>query len=210
LDAGAEKLQIIDSSMVTASTREIAAKTGLTEVAEGLGADLIFLEEHPYTKVKIANGKILKETRIGKPLLDIGKLVLAPCLKTHKYARFTASMKLFVGWMNRQDRIKMHMGHLEEKVVELASFFHPALIVMDARKVFVTGGPASGRVEEPEIILASGDMVSIDVEGIRILQSFKADNNLNMNVWDLPQIRHARELGIGARSDEDIDVIEES
>lgn len=209
LDAGAEKLQIIDSSMVTASTRDIAAGTGMTEVAQRLGADLLFLEEHPHTRVKIPNGKFLKETRIGKPLLDIGKLVLAPCLKTHKYARFTASMKLFVGWMNRRDRFKMHTGHLEEKVVELASFFHPVLIVMDARKVFVTGGPASGGVETPGIILASGDMVSIDVQGVRILQSYKADNKLDMDVWDLPQICRAKEMGIGAASDDDINVIEE-
>ncbi|RDE14532.1 MAG: hypothetical protein C4K47_04135 [Candidatus Thorarchaeota archaeon] len=209
LDAGADKIQIAESSMVTASTREASSRVGLTEVAERLGADIVFLEEQPYTKVRIADGKFLKETHIGKPLLDIGTLVLAPCLKTHKYARFTASMKLLVGWMNRQDRVKMHMSHLEEKVVELASFFHPVLIVMDARKVFVTGGPASGRVEEPGIILASGDMVSIDVQGVRILQTFNADNKLNMDVWDLPQVRRAKELKIGASSDDDIDVIEE-
>jgi len=209
LEAGAKKLQIIESSMVRASTRDISNEVGLTQVAESLGADSIFLEEQPQVKVDIPHAKFLKQTHIGKPLLDIGKLVLVPCLKTHKYARFTGSMKLFVGWMSRQDRIKMHVSHLEEKVVELASFFHPVLIVMDGRKCFVTGGPASGQVETPNLILASGDMVSIDVQAIRILQSYKADNRLDMDAWELPQIRHAQELGMGADSDDEIEVIEE-
>jgi uncharacterized protein (DUF362 family) len=210
LEVGAKKLQIIESSMVRASTRDISNEVGLTQVAESLGADIVFLEEQPQIKVDIPNGKFLKQVHIGKPLLDIGKLVLVPCLKTHKYARFTGSMKLFVGWMSRQDRIKMHMSHLEEKVVELASFFHPVLIVMDARKCFVTGGPASGQVETPNLILASGDMVSIDVQAIRILQSYKADNRLDMDAWELPQIRRAQELEMGAASDDDIHVIEEN
>ena len=151
----------------------------------------------------------MKKGRIGEPVLDPGKLVLAPCLKTHRLARFTASMKLLVGWLRKKDRLLMHARRMEQKVVDLASYFYPSLVVMDARDVFVTGGPMSGRIESPNLILASGDMVSIDVVGVKILQSFSAKNRLGMDVWELPQIRHAVELGIGATGEEDILVIEE-
>ena len=207
LEAGAEKIRIIDSSTLRVSTREVAKKIGFNEVAEALDAELIFLDENEWVKVDFPRGKFLKKGSIGKPLLALGKLVLAPCLKTHRLARFTASMKLFVGWIKRSERLRMHAWRLEQKAVDLASYFQPSLIVMDARKCFVTGGPMSGQLECSGFILASGDMVSIDVEGVRILQSYGTKNRLNRNVWDLPQIAHAVEIGIGAKSDAEIELI---
>jgi len=207
LDAGAEKIRIVDSSTLRVSTREVAKRIGLDEVADALGADLIFLDENEWVKVDFPRGKFLKKGSIGKPLLGLGKLVLAPCLKTHRLARFTASMKLFVGWIKHKERLRMHARRLEQKAVDLASYFQPSLIVMDARKCFVTGGPMSGQLECSGFILASGDMVSIDVEGVRILQSYGAKNRLDRNVWELPQIAHAVEIGIGAQSDAEIELV---
>ena len=208
LDAGADKIRIIDSSMLKLKSREVATEIGFNEVAENLDAELVFLDEHPWEKIEIEKGNALKKSTTGRPIFDSDKLVLAPCIKTHFLAKFTGSMKLFVGWMGKSDRVKMHMRKLEQKVVEFASYFRPDLIVMDARKVFVTGGPASGKIESPNFILASKDMVSIDVEGVRILQSYGADNKLDENVWEVPQIKHAVEIGLGAKSDDEIQVIE--
>jgi len=208
LDAGASKLEIIDSSTLRVSTRGVAKKIGLDVVAEELDADLIFLDEHDWVKVKFPKGKYLKSGSIGKPLLNIQKLVLAPCLKTHFLAGYTGSMKLFVGWIKHNQRIRMHARNLQPKIADLASYFKPDLIVMDARTCFVTGGPASGTCSSPGVILASGDMVTIDVEGARIIQCCNAKNKIDMDVWQIPQIKHAVELGIGAKRDSDIEVVE--
>ena len=208
LDAGASKIEIIDSSTLRVSTRGVAKKIGLDIVAEELDADLIFLDEHEWVKVKFPRGKYLKSGSIGKPLLDIQKLVLAPCLKTHFLAGFTGSMKLFVGWIKHSQRIKMHARKLQSKIADLASFFNPDLVVMDARTCFVTGGPSSGTCSNTGVILAGGDMVAVDVEGVRIIQCCNAKNKIGMDVWDIPQIKHAVEIGIGAKSDSDIEVVE--
>jgi len=117
-------------------------------------------------------------------------------------------MKLFVGWIKYTQRIRMHARKLQLKLVDLASYFNPDLIVMDARTCFVTGGPSSGTCSTPGVILASGDMVSVDVEGVKIIQCCNAKNKLDMDVWDIHQIKHAVEIGIGAQSDEDILVVE--
>jgi len=180
---------------------------GLTAVADELDAEMIFLEEHDWVKVDIPRGKYLKRVSIGKSLLDLGKLVVAPNLKTHFLARYTGSLKIFVGWMRHRERVRLHMKNLEAKVVDLASYFSPDLIVMDARTCFITGGPASGQCSTPNLILASGDMVSIDVEGVRTIQCCNAKNKLNMDVWDIPQIRRAVDIGIGAQSDNDIKIV---
>jgi len=209
LDAGAGKLRIIESSTMRLSAREVSEKVGLTAVVEELEAEMIFLEEHDWVKVDISRGKYLKKVSIGKSLLDLGKLVLAPNLKTHFLARYTGSMKLFVGWMKHRERVRLHMRNLEAKVADLASYFNPDLIVMDARTCFITGGPASGQCSTPNLILASGDMVTIDVEGVRTIQCCNAKNKLDMNVWEIPQIKRAVEIGIGAMNDNDIEIVTE-
>ena len=203
LEAGASKIEIIESSTMRVSTRGVAEKVGLDVVADELDADLVFLDEHDWVKVKFPRGKYLKGGSIGKPLLDIEKLVLAPCLKTHLLAGFTGSMKLFVGWIKYTQRIRMHARNLHPKIADLASYFNPDLIVMDARTCFVTGGPSSGTCSTPGVILASGDMVSIDVEGVKIIQCCNANNKL-----DIPQIKRAVEIGFGSKSDSDIEVVE--
>jgi uncharacterized protein (DUF362 family) len=82
----------------------------------------------------------------------------------------------------------------------------PDLIIMDARKVFITHGPAKGDMRMPNLILASGNQIAIDVEGVKILQSYTG-NTLKGNVWDLVQIKHAIELGQGPRNEKEYDVI---
>lgn len=210
LDAGAGKLQIMDASTQRVCTRDVGEAIGLCDVAMDLDANFISLDEHPWINQTFPLGKYLKTGHIGKPALEMGKLVVAPCLKTHFLGKFTASMKLLMGLLKRQDRLKMHMRKLEYKIADLASYFKPTLVVMDARKVFVTKGPSSGQIETPNLILASHDMVAIDVEGVRILQSYNAKNKLDKPVWELGQIARAKEIGFGATSDEDIKVIEDT
>ena len=208
LENGASKIQIIESSMFRLKTREIASQTGLGKIAEDLDADLIFLDENDWVKVSFPRGLVMKSGHIGKPLLDIDKLVLAPCLKTHFLAKYTGAMKLLMGWVRGRDRLKMHARNLEAKIPDLASYFSPDLIVMDARTCFVEGGPASGVCSNPGLILASGDMVAIDVEGVRTIQRCDGNNKLDSDVWSIPQIKHAVDVSLGARSDEEILIID--
>ncbi|MFX1474717.1 MAG: DUF362 domain-containing protein [Promethearchaeota archaeon] len=209
LEAGAAKLKIMDSSTIRTSTRKVAEKIGLTPVAEELGAELFFLDEHPWVGQRFPRAEYMTSGDIGEPVLSCGKLVLAPCLKTHRLARFTGAMKLLIGLLKRSHRVrKMHLRKLQAKIADLASYFHPALVVMDAREVFVTGGPTNGQREAPGVILASDDMVAIDVEGVKILQGYEAKNKLKQPVWKMPQFRHAVKLRLGARSDDDIHLVE--
>ena len=117
-------------------------------------------------------------------------------------------MKGFVGWIKHSQRLRMHARKLQPKIADLASYFKPDLIVMDARTCFVTGGPSSGTCENTGVILAGGDMVSVDVEGARIIQCCNAKNKIGKDAWEIPQIKHAVEIGIGAMSDSDIEVVE--
>jgi uncharacterized protein (DUF362 family) len=77
---------------------------------------------------------------------------------------------------------------------------------MDGRKCFITGGPFSGEVGEPKLILASGDRVAMDVESIKVIGSFEG-SKLKDDPWSYTQIRQATALGLGVRSEEEYVVV---
>jgi len=207
-EAGASQVVIAESSgMPWLPTRRVMEKMGMLKAAEECNAEVRILDNREWVDLGI-HGKYWRTVSIAKDILqENAKFVWLPCMKTHRYARFSLSLKLAVGLLNFRQRGDLHSAYLEEKIAELNLAVHPDLIIMDGRKCFVTGGPDVGKVEEPNIILASGDRIAIDAEALKILKGYRAENRLDMNVWDFPQIRHAVELGLGAKNDNEIMIV---
>lgn len=207
-EAGAKKIIIGESSgILWKPTKHVLEKMGVTWAVKESKSELVNFDESEWIEKKI-NGKYLKSIKVPKIIDQVDKIIYFPCMKTHKHGRFTMSLKLSIGFIATMERMPMHMINLEKKIAEINLAFKPVLIVMDARKCFVTNGPTSGQLEEPGLILASNDRVAIDVEGVKILQSYNAKNKLNKNVWELPTIKRAVELEIGSRNEQDYIVIE--
>jgi uncharacterized protein (DUF362 family) len=206
--AGAKAILVGESSTYSLNTRKVLEETGALELCNRLGAKVYIFDERNWVKKEILNGKYLKSVSIPEILDKVDKIVLLPCLKTHRYARFTAAIKLAVGLMRPRERAMLHMTHLEEKIAEINTVFKPDLIIMDARKCFVTRGPEAGEVREPNLILASTDRIAIDIEGLKILKSYPAENKLDLPLWEFPQIKRAVELGLGVKTENDYEVIE--
>jgi uncharacterized protein (DUF362 family) len=204
---GAGSVLLGESSMMSASTRKIFEETGMLRRAHEAGADVTFFDEGRWIKIR-TGGKFLKTVSLPESALEPRKLVYVCCMKTHKWAKFTLSLKLSVGFMKPSERIRLHMTHIEEKIADLNLVVHPSLIIMDGRKCFINGGPACGELEEPNLILASGDRIAIDVEAIKTIQSF-AGNNLEDEPWSYTQIKKAVELGLGAQNEQAYMVINE-
>jgi uncharacterized protein (DUF362 family) len=203
---GADKVIVGESSMMTLNTMSTLKARGLMEVAKETNAEVYSFDDHEWIEVDVPNGKYLKKASIPKIINEVDRLIFLPCLKTHFLAKFTMSIKLTMGAIKKAQRPWIHMGKRENKIAELASLFHPDLIIMDGRKCFITGGPFNGDVREPGLILASGDRIAIDVEGIKIIKSFEG-NNLKREPWDYAQIRRAIELCLGVKREEDYEVV---
>lgn len=207
-NVGAKIVMIGDSSTMSLNTRKVMEKLGIFELEKMENPARIYVfEERKWVKKEIPAGKYLKSVSVTEFLDRADKLVLLPCLKTHCYAQFTGSLKLAVGFMKPIQRVKLHLRNLQEKIAELNKLIKPALIIMDARKCFITKGPAEGEVREPNFILASEDRIAIDVEGIKIIQSFKGNSLKNLDPWQLPQIKLAAEFGLGVKNAEDYQLI---
>jgi uncharacterized protein (DUF362 family) len=98
------------------------------------------------------------------------------------------------------------MRNLAEKIADLNLRVHPNLMIMDGRQCFISGGPAKGELRNPGLVLASGDRVALDVEAIKTIRSFDGAS-LKYDPWSYTQIRRAVELGLGAKNEQDYEVV---
>ena len=202
LELGAKITVGESSGGIWRPTRNVFNKLHLPELTKSLGVELIAFEEEPrdWVRIKI-DGDYLHSVVMPRSAYEADKLVYLPCLKTHRLARYSGALKLAFGFVHPGERRAFHFQYREEKLAEISLCWQPDLIVMDGRKAFVTGGPQRGQIEEPNIMLASGDPVAVDVEAIKILQSYKAQNYLLDDPWSSPQIMTALKHGLGAGKD---------
>lgn len=157
---------------------------------------VLLLNDEKWERKVNPKAKYLKKVSTLKILDDVDKLILLPCLKTHGWAQYTGALKLSVGFMKPNERIALHSGHLQEKIAELNFLINPNLVIMDARKCFIDHGPAHGTVREPKLLLASTNRVELDIEGIKIIQSFTGNSLAKLDPEKMTQIDHAIKLGI--------------
>ncbi len=86
-------------------------------------------------------------------------------------------------------------------IAEINRFYRTDLVVMDALRAFIDGGPEQGKVVEPGLILASRDRVALDAVGVAILRYYGAKKSVAKGrIFDLQQIHRAAELGVGVSS----------
>jgi uncharacterized protein (DUF362 family) len=197
-------------------TAHVLEEMHVFETAKALSLPVINFDSGPWMDVRLGEqAKWWQKAGFNQSLKDFDKIVYLPCMKHHFLAGFTMSLKLTVGLTHPVDMQYMHADHdfgktdepMYLKMLELSLAVGPDLIIMDGRKSFVTGGPDNGEVVEPNVVLASGDRIAIDVEGVKVLQSYPRDNSLTAPVWEMPLICRAVELGLGVASEAQYRVI---
>ena len=198
LEAGARVTVGESSGGVWRPTRNILQKLGMFDLMRDLGVELVAFEDRAddWVRIKI-DGDYLGAVSMPRSAYEADKIVYLPCMKTHSIARFSGALKLAVGFMHPGERRALHARHLEQKVAEISMCWQPDLIVMDGRKAFVSGGPDRGQLAEPGLMLASGDLVAIDVEAMKVLLSYEGKNKLVADPWQSPQIVTALKHGLG-------------
>ena len=200
LEAGGKVTVEESAGGIWRPTAKVLQKLGAERPLAEMGVELIAFDDRPKDWVTVSiEGDYLRKVTVPRSVYEADKIVYLPCMKTHAYARFTLSLKLAMGFMHPGQRRSMHLNNLERKIAEISLVWQPDLIIMDGRKAFVTGGPAKGELVEPGVIMASGDLVAIDVEALRILGSYNARNKLLPDPYDSPQIATALKHGLGCR-----------
>lgn len=197
-EAGYHDISVGDcSGLLWHPTMDVFQETGAWQRMKEVGVPMLSFDDGPWVDVPV-DGEYLDLVTVPEAALRCDKLIYLPCMKTHRLARFTMSLKLGVGLLHPAMRpVMLHREDLEEKCAELNLAMRPDLVIMDGRVSFITDGPADGERVYPDLVLASGDQVAVDVQGVKILQSYGGENLLDLEAHELPLIKHAAKLGVG-------------
>ncbi len=196
-EQGAGQVIVGDSCTFALRARSVMNKLGIFSLEElPRPAKVAVFDEGEWRKKNIPQGKFLKKASLPAVLDEVDRVILLPCLKTHFIARYTGALKLAVGLMKPLERLSFHAGRVEEKIAELNTVTPADLIIMDARKCFVSGGPMNGEAREPNLILAGDSRVEIDLAGVGVIKSFAGNSLEKITPEDLLQIKFARQLGV--------------
>jgi len=199
-------------------TREVMEQKGVIPLMEKLDAKIIDfddLDRKDWVKIKPEDSHWQDGFRIARPILEAECLISTCCLKTHRYGGFfTMSLKLHVGVVPTHRHGYDYMRELHRSpdqrkmIAEINAPFKPDLIVLDGIDAFVDGGPMDGKRAKGNVFLTSTDRVAIDAVGVAILKLLGSnDQIMKPKIFEQEQIARAVEIGLGASSPSEIDVM---
>ncbi len=213
---GAKSISLGDRSFPP--TREVMEAKGVLPLLERLNVTVIdfdSLPEKDWVPVKPEGSHWKAGFRVARPVLEAECLVSTCCLKTHQYGGvFSMSLKLAVGTVPTTRHGFSYMDELHSSmsqrkmIAEINVPFTPALVVLDGIDIFTDGGPMTGTRARADLFLASIDRVAIDAVGVAVLKSLGSNNAImKPRIFEQEQIARAAELGLGASSPTEIDLM---
>ena len=199
-------------------TSEVMKKKGILPLLEQRDVKIVdfdALSERDWVEFKPKETHWSNGFRIARPILEAEFLISTCCLKTHQFGGvFTMSLKLHVGVVPTYRHGFPYMSELhgsrnqEEMIAEINEPFAPDLVVLDGIDAFVDGGPAMGKRAKGDVFLASTDRVAIDAAGLALLKVLGSNRAImERKIFQQRQIMRAVELGLGASSVSEIDLV---
>jgi uncharacterized protein (DUF362 family) len=203
-----------DRSGYWLDTIDCMQQSKIYDAAVSAGAEVYPFDDEEWVKV---NPKMAQNWengfRIPKIVNDVDYIISIPVLKTHSIANFSIAIKNWVGILYPKDRTSnLHPYNSNKtvfgnKLAELHLSRLPSFIVTDCTKVFVDGGPTTGRAVDGNIIYATNDIIANDVVGLAILKTLGTiDIIQGSSPWVHPQIKRAVELGLGVKDCQKIEI----
>ena len=222
-EMGAKKITVAERSGPGDTTRGIMEKKGIFNMAKELGFDILDLQamsQDGWVLVKPKDSHWKGGFLFPKIYKEAESIVLTCCLKTHQFGgHFTLSLKCAVGmvppglgpaaaggypYMN-----ELHTSPYQRQMIaEINTAYSPDLIVLDGVEAFIDGGPHMGTRKNANVMLGGTDRVAIDAVGVAILRSLGTTPEVSKGkIFEQDQIKRAAELGLGAKSADQIQII---
>ena len=141
--------------------------SGLGEAAKRNGAEWV-----DFTKEKIEipcpMGKVMKKFTVTKAVEEADLIISLPKLKTHQLMNFTGAMKNTFGLIPSLAKTPFHgrfpaCGSFASMLVDLNLAVKPGYALMDAVIGMEGPGPSAGKPRHIGLVLASSNLLALDV-----------------------------------------------
>jgi len=159
-EAGAKTVTVLDNTCN--DQRRCYARSGIETVCRDEGAELRPLVPRDYVEVDM-KGEVIKRWMVARPVLEADCLINVPVAKHHSLTKLSLGMKNWFGAIGGR-RQHLHQ-EISTTITDMASYFQPRLVVIDAVRILLRNGPQGGNVKDVNQIntlVASTDQVAAD------------------------------------------------
>ncbi|MEW5723130.1 MAG: DUF362 domain-containing protein [Thermodesulfobacteriota bacterium] len=159
-EAGAARVRLVDHSIN--DPRRVYLTCGAEAAAKATGAELVYPDSRHFKEMDLG-GRRLGRWKVYTPVLEADKLVNLPVAKSHGLCRVTLGLKSWIGAVGGS-RGALHQD-IHQSIVDLASYFQPTLVIVDAVRIMLRNGPSGGRPSDVAVkntVLAGTDQVAVD------------------------------------------------
>lgn len=180
--------QVIVSENPVDDPEKCFAQSGILGAVKAAGGQMVACKDKKqFRGVTLPKAKSLDSADVAIDVLDTGCLINLPVVKTHSSTGLTCAMK---NWMGSVEARKMwHLWNLEQKIADICTLLKPQLIVADAMRVMMSGGPRGpGQVDQKNQLIFGTDPVAVDAYAATLI---------NKKPFEVEHIKIAHEMGIG-------------
>jgi uncharacterized protein (DUF362 family)/Pyruvate/2-oxoacid:ferredoxin oxidoreductase delta subunit len=172
--------------------QRVARKTGMKEVADELGLELVNLVGP--APVPLREGAVFRNLELSSRVMDADVVINLPKLKTHSQMLFTLGVKNLFGTVVAQRKAEWHyMAGVDRDTfaslhLDVYQAIRPALTILDGVWGMEGHGPANGKPRRVNLVAAATDAVALDVSICQLLGT---------PLRSFPLYRAAKARGIG-------------
>lgn len=161
LAAGASEIVLVENSVM--NIESCWKQSGAAEILAGLSRFRFvrLTDDSAFQTINVSRGKSLTETDISKDLMEADVFINLPQAKSHGSAGVSLSLKNYMGLV--RDRGYFHSNDLDQCIADVATVISCDLVILDATRALLTGGPGGpGKVSYPGWVAAGSDVVAMD------------------------------------------------
>jgi uncharacterized protein (DUF362 family) len=201
-DAGVERVLVAEGKSVNlkhikSGPRETFAKTGLTEIIEHAGGEILGWDEEEFIPTDIPNGGIYDKIGLPRSIVEADAFISVPKLKTHCQTEITVGMKSMQGVYDVEEKQNFHNEAFPWKMVDILRVAKPTLTIVDGLICGEGYGPIYTDPVEMNLIVSSTDVVAIDAVCSEIM-------GIEASEVPITRLGHAEGIGIGVMDQIDV------
>jgi len=193
LEAGAKKVMIVDHTIRRPDI--CLERSGIEAACKDL--DDVFVlgpaEEKFFQDIPVPQGQVLHQVKVIKGVMDSDVLINIPVAKSHSTTTVSLGMKNLMGliWDRRAFHSRMDIN---EALADLSTVIKPSLVLVDATRVLINGGPGGpGKVRELHTVVAGTDPVSVDAYAVTLAEWY----GKSFSPQQIEHIAKASQRGLG-------------
>lgn len=160
-EAGAGSVRVMDFPFNGTAATAYKKSSIESQVLEN-GGEMVQMTGYKFISSDLPLGKEIKKIGIYDEILKADAIINVPIAKHHSLAGLTISMKNLLGIVDNRGNFHPNFA---QRLPDLSTLVKPALNVVDAVRILMNNGPASGSkddVKKLDTIIITPDIVAAD------------------------------------------------